>query len=68
MTSLSFPNPEIGIETLVFGLMITFYAMMILAPSPAHALPSSSVIFFVISFSLPPLVSLARAVDGGGAV
>lgn len=36
MTSLSFPNPEIGIETLVFGLMITFYAMMILAPSPAH--------------------------------
>jgi hypothetical protein len=30
MTSLSFPNPEIGIETLVFGLMINFYAMMIL--------------------------------------
>src|SRR5271170_6972667 len=60
MTSLSLPNPEIGIGTLVFGFMITFYAV-------TQPCSRASFIFFVTFFSLPPLVSLAGAVDGGGA-
>jgi len=41
MTSLSLPDLEIEVETLVFGFKITFYAV-IPAAGPAHALPSPS--------------------------
>lgn len=60
MTSLSLPESEIDLETLVFDFTITFHAV-IPAPGLAHALPSS---FFVTFFSLPPLECLAGAVDG----
>jgi hypothetical protein len=41
MTSLSLPESEIELETLVFDFTITFHAV-IPAPGLAHALPSSS--------------------------
>jgi hypothetical protein len=62
LSPLSLPDSEIDIETLVFGFTITFDAV-IPVPSPL----TRFLIFFVIFFSLPPVVSLAGVVDGGGA-